>query len=740
MKRTFTLFFAMLLCLVGTTARAEVYGLPSSLKSQGGVDGNKVKPVAGYAGKVSGRDAYYIPVGRVFIKSLADPQYGNDEDMYLTSLSNVMGLAKGATSYWSIWDIAFDENSSTITIVNEGNRDIMTPLQRFSKTSTTDAGYLYYNIAENSNTGYGVGNCNVAANRNFEWTVDANGRFTLRAEATTLTRNYMYFDAVWNDGSNQSGVKNTGDHVAKSGNIVKSTDRTTPNRNLWSIVPVTPKDEAEMFARNVQELNGYVGGVVTLTNVDKVEKLKSINDNTTTTCEYLKDGTIENEVGAAAKMKEILDIIADAKEYGQELVEGRPFFLESMCSYRPSLYSRLTYSSETRSGQNGWVPVNKSNVTNETLTGVFYVEKKGVNGSNVIYIKNGNTTRYISKNQSNSEYFSASTATTAISDALNFEIDPVIPGIWRIKDVNPIDSYKTKPYLTISQYGGKYDMTHYDLTEPSTLWKFKTYTTFDYTLKADPSGSGNNYTGYTTYGRDLDSKLPANGVKAYMATNLVWDNNEMQITMTEANTATLEGQKFYLLKGGYGYLITKPGVSEAEAGKVNENQLARFMPDADYDTGLVKFAEDNGTPNWLEPVPNDGKVTEADWEKWFYLTYVKEGETYTHYNGQDVKGYGIGFYRLAPGKSFARGKARISWDNSFGDKSKYLEKSKWNTRGVKGQMVFVDSEGETTDVLTIGADGSLFHEENTYFDLSGRRVAEPSKGGIYIKNGKKVLY
>lgn len=734
MKRFYSLFFVMLLCLVGTTARAEVYGLPSSLKSQGGVDGNKVKPVAGYAGKVSGRDAYYIPVGRVFIKSNATFEYSKDRDVYLTSLSNPMGLAWDATNYWSIWDITFDEVSGTVTIVNEGNRDIMTPLQRYVPTeekngqvvkqgSTTDAGYLYYT---DNNKAFGVGNCTDAGKRNFVWSVNNSG-YTLRVQDQT-NNSYMYFDARYDQ---NGGSAKIGDHVAKSGSVSEN------NCRYWSFVPVTPEAEAKMFARNVQELNGYVGGVVTLTNVDKVEKLKSINDNTATTCEYLQIGTIENKVGAADKMKEILDLMASANEYGQELVEGRPFFVENMCSYRPSLRSRLTYGQGLRtvSSNNewGWIPVDSAKVDAATPRGVFYVAKKGSN--NVMWVNDSDGRHYISKTN-NAGYFKSVLATSNENNALQFTIDPVIPGIWRIKDSNNSE----EPYLTISQWNGRFDMTHYALTETSTLWKFKTYTTFDYTLKADPSGSGNNYTGYTTYGRDLDSKLPANGVKAYMATNLVWDNNEMQITMTEANTATLEGQKFYLLKGGYGYLITKPGVSEVEAGKVNENQLARFIPDADYATGLVKFAEDNGTPNWLEPVPSDGKVTEADWEKWFYLTYVKEGETYTHYNGQDVKGYGIGFYRLAPGKGFARGKARISWDNSFGDKSKYLEKSKWNTRGVKGQMVFVDSEGETTDVLTIGADGSLFHEENTYFDLSGRRVAEPSKGGIYIKNGKKVLY
>jgi hypothetical protein len=30
-------------------------------------------------------------------------------------------------------------------------------------------------------------------------------------------------------------------------------------------------------------------------------------------------------------------------------------------------------------------------------------------------------------------------------------------------------------------------------------------------------------------------------------------------------------------------------------------------------------------------------------------------------------------------------------------------------------------------------------EDDSYFDLQGRKVAKPTRGGIYIHNGKKVI-
>ena len=46
--------------------------------------------------------------------------------------------------------------------------------------------------------------------------------------------------------------------------------------------------------------------------------------------------------------------------------------------------------------------------------------------------------------------------------------------------------------------------------------------------------------------------------------------------------------------------------------------------------------------------------------------------------------------------------------------------------------------GGTTNVISI-ENGELKIENDKYYDLNGRRVLYPTKGGVYIYNGKKIV-
>ena len=48
------------------------------------------------------------------------------------------------------------------------------------------------------------------------------------------------------------------------------------------------------------------------------------------------------------------------------------------------------------------------------------------------------------------------------------------------------------------------------------------------------------------------------------------------------------------------------------------------------------------------------------------------------------------------------------------------------------------SFGDLTGVKAVEASDAA--ESKVYYDLSGRKVAAPQKGQLYIVNGKKVLY
>ena len=74
---------------------------------------------------------------------------------------------------------------------------------------------------------------------------------------------------------------------------------------------------------------------------------------------------------------------------------------------------------------------------------------------------------------------------------------------------------------------------------------------------------------------------------------------------------------------------------------------------------------------------------------------------------------GVGFYKWA-GEALSKGKV-------------YLELP-------SDSRSFIGLGGETTGIDNVNANVN----DNSYFDLQGRRVAQPTKG-LYIVNGKKVI-
>lgn len=82
-----------------------------------------------------------------------------------------------------------------------------------------------------------------------------------------------------------------------------------------------------------------------------------------------------------------------------------------------------------------------------------------------------------------------------------------------------------------------------------------------------------------------------------------------------------------------------------------------------------------------------------------------------------------GFYRYS-GESLALGANRA-----------YLTMSGSGSNGFK--LVFDDDDVTAVDALIINGQSSMV---NGYYDLTGRKVASPQKGQIYLVNGKKILY
>jgi hypothetical protein len=97
--------------------------------------------------------------------------------------------------------------------------------------------------------------------------------------------------------------------------------------------------------------------------------------------------------------------------------------------------------------------------------------------------------------------------------------------------------------------------------------------------------------------------------------------------------------------------------------------------------------------------------------------------------GEDNDGYfyvlnykaatGVGFYKLADGKKLGYGKAYLWYSGSL----------------APGYFGFGD---DATSIKSLTPDPSPNGEGSEYYDLQGRRVAQPAKG-LYIVNGKKVV-
>ena len=81
---------------------------------------------------------------------------------------------------------------------------------------------------------------------------------------------------------------------------------------------------------------------------------------------------------------------------------------------------------------------------------------------------------------------------------------------------------------------------------------------------------------------------------------------------------------------------------------------------------------------------------------------------------------GVGFYLVEDGSAITAGKA-------------YLEVSGENAAR---QFIGFGDDNETTGIQTVA--NSQQSAANSYYDLQGRRVAQPTKG-LYIVNGKKVI-
>ncbi|MCD7722021.1 MAG: hypothetical protein LUI09_07305 [Prevotellaceae bacterium] len=154
---------------------------------------------------------------------------------------------------------------------------------------------------------------------------------------------------------------------------------------------------------------------------------------------------------------------------------------------------------------------------------------------------------------------------------------------------------------------------------------------------------------------------------------------------------------------------------EPEAEAAAEDEITVYLntasTEATYDSNLLTACLEGMT------------ITEDNYSSVYVLNYVSE-ETVVGQDADenDVYGIGLAFYHMDTDNSVAAGTAYLSWTGSTSD--------------VKiGRLVFGSSDTTGIETVAPAAEGA-----DAIYDLAGRKVSKPQKGGIYISQGKKVLY
>ncbi len=736
---------------------------------------------------------YTLKEGSYYVRSKAYRDNNTRTETIMSSLTNVMGLCAEATNYWSIWDIT-KNTDGTYNFVNQGNKYIFTPGQEMSTTDQTDDGYLYYD--DDDAQDINVGSTTSDA-KNLTVTASFDSSTSMIYATISYGTNYVGWYSV--------------------DNIIHFVANGASNYYLdWEFIPLAEaattegieEGREEKFERVVNELEGYVGGVVTLNDVEKAEGLMDIvgmrdaaievitkieagdtSASLTYTMKSTADGFsglgVTEETHPAAMYAAILKIVAAIKNSSDTTIKGyyqnlrpkdsdgeHPFFIESICGNRPAYGSRISeYDTDS------WRAVDQASDDYDADLATFYVTEKSTSGTQTTYNMYDANNYYIGSGYASTSNGIRAARTTDSSAALEFVIDPVIPGVWRMTRATSLGGSNPRDYLTITSASDYYAIHYYYAVETSSLWKYHTYNHLpDVVLNIDPDATGDsegasqedinnasstNY--YATFSYPLNARLSVknstetskNNPVPYYCTSAKIDSitdgtsNSPALLLTFVAASESDGN--YLLKANTGYLFKTTGADALETVNgtrtLQEIQTLSGTFPTNYDTA-------NLSANLLEANHYKTTITSSNWSDIFALTYNSADSLIGYYNhdvNSPVYGMGVGFYHIKVGGSLKAYSAYIPRENLTNED--ITDYTNWGTtyaetlatNAAAAKMIFLDSdgnlEGETDAIVDLTDEGLSIRSiaDDAIYDLSGRKVSKPAKG-IYIVNGKKVLY
>lgn len=238
---------------------------------------------------------------------------------------------------------------------------------------------------------------------------------------------------------------------------------------------------------------------------------------------------------------------------------------------------------------------------------------------------------------------------------------------------------------------------------------FKSVNSYGYSTESRTRAIDHNLTPYFTAGK----------VKAYSVSDVDYDNSK--IVLSEVNkilpAASANGDK------GLGVILYNKD-------KTSLDGFGLFVADIhDKDNNGLKL---NAESNKLYANLTQNNSIGANPGE--YTNYLLNAKGTNPVNGKTVEG--IAFYRASKTAKLGPNKAYLPILTSA------VQPSTGNLGGAKMQIVFADpddAEDDATVTAVTGIEVNDAAEENSYYTLSGIKIDRPTKSGIYIKNGKKII-
>lgn len=257
-----------------------------------------------------------------------------------------------------------------------------------------------------------------------------------------------------------------------------------------------------------------------------------------------------------------------------------------------------------------------------------------------------------------------------------------------------------------------------------------------------------NDLGYASESRDheIDPELmgymTGTGLKAYTVTSVNYGDEPGSVPAITLSAVPQENVIGAATTGDHNaYIIynTDAAVNDSKKVSAINNGFHLFVPDMHDKTKMADGITDatdaqksrldvtnNSLCSWLE----GGSIPQIIGK---YTVYLMNSKGYNEVTGQVVEGEEA-FYRASNKASLGANKAYLQL------LTEKVMPSNGKPANSRMAIIFVDDEsGSETTALDGVNSTETISSDSGYYTLSGVKVERPTKSGIYIKNGKKII-